>query len=101
MPGNDARRELRGMLEFTMAAAPESFWDDLEPFVPRRSARDSAMLALLHRTIRPAEEQPQIPLRVQLDGRGGVRADTTLPTDGRLLRVVIRRIDTLSIKRPF
>jgi len=101
VPGNDARRELRGMLEFRMAATPELLWDDLEAFVPRRSARDSAMLARLNRPIRRAEKQPQIPLRVQLDGRGGVRADTTLPTGGRLLRVVLQRIDTLSIKRPF
>jgi hypothetical protein len=101
MPGNDARRELRGMLEFTMAAAPESLWDDLAPFIPRPSARDSAMLALLKRSIRRAEQQPQIPLRIQLDGRAGVREDTLLSTGGRLLHVVIQRIDTVSIKRSF
>jgi hypothetical protein len=100
MPGNDARRELRGMLEFKMAAAPGSLWNDLEPFVPRRSARDSAMLARLNRSVERAEEQPQLPLRIQLDGRGGVRADTTLSAGGRLLHVMVRRIDTLSTRRP-
>ncbi|MBA3671916.1 MAG: hypothetical protein H0W68_07825 [Gemmatimonadaceae bacterium] len=100
-PGNDARRTLSGILEFTMAASPESFWNDLEPFVPRRSALDSAMLARLNRQIPRGEKQPQLPLEVQLDGRGGVRAETTLPLGGRVLRFVLQRIDTISVRRPF
>jgi hypothetical protein len=100
-PGNDARHSLSGILEFTMAAAPEFLWDDLEGLVPRRTARDSALLAQLNRPIPRGEKQPQLPLSVQLDGRGGVRADTTLSIGGRHLRVVLQRIDTLSIKRPF
>lgn len=100
-PGNDARRALSGILEFTMAAAPELVWDDLEAFVPRRTARDSALLARLNRPIPRGEKQPQLPLSVQFDGRGGVRADTTLSIGGRSLRVVLQRIDTLSIKRPY
>jgi hypothetical protein len=36
-----------------------------------------------------------------LDGRAGVREDTLLSTGGRLLHVVIQRMDTVSIKRSF
>jgi hypothetical protein len=100
-PGNDARRSLSGILEFTMAATPERLWDDLEPFVPKRSARDSALLARLKRQVARGEQQPQLPLSIQLDERGGVRADTTLTVGGRTLRVVLQQIDTLSISRPF
>lgn len=100
-PGNDARRALSGMLEFTMAAAPELLWNDLEKFVPKPSAMDSVMRARLNRPLPRGEKQPQLPLRVRLDGRGGVRADTTLSSGGRLLRVVLQRIDTVSIRRPF
>ena len=100
-PGNDARRVLSGLLEFNLAAAPESFWDDLEALVPRMSARDSTALARMNRPIQRGEKQPQLPLTVQLDERGGVRADTTLTVRGRTLRVVLQRIDTLSTRRPF
>lgn len=100
-PGNDARRVLSGMLEFNLAAAPESFWNDLEALVPRMSVRDSTTLAKMNRPIQRGEKQPQVPLTVQLDEGGGVRADTTLTVRGRTLRVVLQRIDTLSTRRPF
>lgn len=99
--GNDARRELSGILEFTMSATPEFLWNDLEPFVPRASPWDSAMRSQLKRPIARGEKQPQLPLSLQLDTRGGVRADTTLALGGRTLRVVLQRIDTLSIRRPW
>jgi hypothetical protein len=100
-PGNDARRVLSGMLEFNLAAAPESFWNDLEALVPRMSVGDSTTLARMNRPIQRGEKQPQVPLTVQLDAGGGVRADTTLTVRGRALRVVLQRVDTLSTRRPF
>ncbi len=100
-PGNDARLALSGILEFQMAAAPEAFWDDLESLIPRQSARDSTMMARMNPALQRSNRQPQLPLRVQFDGAGGVRADTTLRLRGRTLRAVLQRIDTLSIRRPF
>lgn len=100
-PGNDARRVLRGMLEFTLVATPETWWNDLEALVPRMSERDSTALARMGRPLERGEKQPQLPLTVQLDANGGVRADTTLNVRGRALRVVLQRLDTLSIRRPF
>jgi hypothetical protein len=100
-PGNEARRALSGVLQFILAAAPERHWNDLEAFVPRQSARDSAMLARLNRPIPRWRKQPQIPLTIRLDTRGAIRADTTLAVGGRALRVVLERVDTLSMRRPF
>jgi len=100
-PGNAARSTLRGFLEFRMNAAPEPLWNDLEAFVPRRSVMDSTMLARTNLIIKRDEKQPQLPITVVFDDRGGVRADTTLYANGRTLRVVLRRIDTLSVRRPF
>lgn len=101
-PGNDARRELSTILEFTLAAAPDKLWNDLEPFVPRQSASDSALFArVTGRPMLRGQKQPQIPLTVRLDARGGIRADTTLVVGTRALRVVLERVDTLSIRRPF
>jgi hypothetical protein len=99
--GNDARRVLSAILEFTLTAAPERLWNDLEPFVPRASASDSALLARLNRPILRGQKQPRIPLTVRLDARGGIRADTTLVVGTRAVRVVLERVDTLSIRRPF
>lgn len=101
VPGNDARRVLPGMLEFTLAAVPESLWNELEPFVPRLSVRDSTMLARLNRPIPRSQKQAQVALTVRLDERGGVRADTTFTVGGRTIRIVLERVDTLSIRRPF
>ena len=100
-PGNDARRVLPGMLEFTLAAAPESLWDELEAFVPMPSAIDSALMARLNRPILRSQKQPRLPLTLRLNEGGGVRADTTLTAGGRTLRIVLERLDTISIKRPF
>ena len=97
----DARRALSGMLEFVLAAAPERLWNDLEALVPRQSARDSAMRARLNRPIPRGSKQPQIPLTIRLDTGGAIRADTTLVVGGRALRVVLERVDTLSMRRPF
>ena len=100
-PGNDTRVVLAGMLEFRMAAAPESLWNDLEPFVPKSSAVDSMMMARMGHTMQRGEKQPQLPLSIRLKPGGDVRAETTFVVRGTTLRVVMRRIDTLSIKRPF
>jgi len=100
-PGNAERRVLRGMFEFKLAAAPESLWNDLEALVPRMSERDSVALARMGRPLERGAKQPQLPLTVQLDASGGVRADATLTVRGRTLRVVLQRLDTLSIRRPF
>ena len=89
------------MLEFTLAAAPESLWDELEAFVPNPSAIDSALMARLNRPILRSQKQPRLPLTLRLNEGGGVRADTTLTAGGRTLRIVLERLDTISIKRPF
>lgn len=101
LPGNDARRVLPGMLEFTLLAAPESLWDELEAFVPKRSAIDSVMMARLNRPIVRSQKQPRLPLTLQLDERGGVRADTTFIIGGQPMRIVLERLDMLSIKQAF
>ena len=100
-PGNDVRRTLSGVLEFFLAATPEGLWDDLEPLVPRSSARDSAMAARMNLQIPRDRKQPHIPLTVRLDTRGGIRADTTLVVGGRTLRVALERLDTLSVRRGY
>ncbi|MGI9141022.1 MAG: hypothetical protein ACR2GJ_07940 [Gemmatimonadaceae bacterium] len=96
-PGNDARRALTGELEFILAAAPERLWNDLEVLVPPRSAADSLLWARLNRPIVRGRTQPRIPVTVRLDANGGVRADTSLVVNGRALRVILQRVDTLSI----
>ena len=98
---NDARRLLSAVLEFTLAAAPETLWNDLEAFAPRLSAMDSAFAARLNRPIPRSEKQPRIPLTVRLDASGGIRGDTTFRIGARAIRVVIERVDTLSVRRPF
>jgi hypothetical protein len=99
--GNDARRVLSAMFEFTLSAVPEKLWNDLEAFVPPLSAIDSSFIARLNRPMPREQKQPRVPLTVRLDMRGGIRADTTLVVGTRALRVVIERVDTLSISRPF
>ena len=101
LPGNDARRVLPGMLEFTLLAAPESLWDVLEAFVPKPSDLENAMMARLQHPKVRSQRQPRVPLTLRLDGRGEVRADTTLTAGGRSMRIVLERLDTLSVKRPF
>lgn len=99
--GNESRPVLSAVLEFVLAAAPEKLWTDLEAFVPPMSAIDSALLARLNRPLQRSQKQPRIPLALRLDARGGIRGDTTLSLGARALRVVVERVDTLSIKRPF
>jgi hypothetical protein len=99
--GNDTRRVLSAVLEFTLAATPERLWNDLEAFIPPSSAIDSAFAARLNRPIPRAQKQPRIPLTIRLDARRGIRGDTTLLVGARALRVAIERVDTLSIRRPF
>ncbi|MEP6508217.1 MAG: hypothetical protein ABJC63_08320 [Gemmatimonadales bacterium] len=99
--GNETRRALSAVLEFTLSGAPERLWTDLEAFVPPSSVIDSALLARLNRPLSRAQKQPRIPLTIHVDARGGVRGDTTLLAGARSLRVVIERVDTLSIRRPF
>jgi hypothetical protein len=101
LPGNDARRALAGVLEFTLAAAPKALWPALEAVVPPTTARDSAFYARLGRTSPRGERQPRLPITVRLDARGAARADTTLAAGGRTLRVRLERTDTLAIRRPY
>src|SRR6185436_16157434 len=100
-PDDAARPVLSGILEFNLAAAPEAFWNDLEPLAPRMSAIDSAMLARMNPSMSRGDKQPLIPLTIRLDERGGIRGDTTIVVGPTTLRVALQRIDTLSIKRPF
>jgi hypothetical protein len=100
-PGNEARRSLAAQFSFNLAAAPERQWSDLELLVPPLSAVDSAMMARARFTMTRGDKQIRVPLTVRLDARGGVRADTTLVVGGRALRVMLERVDTLSVKRPF
>jgi hypothetical protein len=98
---NETRRVLSAIFEFNLGAAPERLWTDLEAFVPASSAMDSAFAARLGRPIPRAQKQPRIPLTIRLDEHGGIRGDTTLLAGARALHVVIQRVDTLSIRRPF
>lgn len=95
-PDNDARHTLPAILELSLASAPESLWDALEAFAPPVDARYSSLLADWPRS----ERQPRLPLTLRLDGRGGVRVDTTLTAGGRTIRVVLERLDTISVVRP-
>ena len=52
-------------------------------------------------TIPRSEKQPRIPLTVRLDASGGIRGDTTRRIGARAIRVIIERVDTLSVRRPF
>jgi len=99
--GNDAQRVLRAVLEFTLAAAPEKLWNDLETFAPPPSAMELDFAARLNRPLLRAQKQPRIPLTIRLDASGGIRGDTTIRVGARAVRVVVERMDTLSIKRPF
>ena len=100
-PGNDSLRALDAELMFHMGAAPEWLWNTLQDRVPPPSARDSAFMARVNRPIGRARLQPRIPLTLQLDSLGGVRADTSLSTRGGTLRMTLERVDTLAIARPF
>jgi hypothetical protein len=101
LPGNDARRALAGELEFALAAAPEELWPALDALVPPTSATDSAFLARVGRAAPRGERQPRVPITVRLDAAGGVRADTTVLAAGRPLRVLLERVDTAAVRRPF
>lgn len=93
-PGNEARRDFAGVLEFTLGAVPAALWDDLDAFIPP-----------LDSIIRPRipvpreREQPRLPLDLRLTDSGGVVADTVLLTRGRSMRVSLQRIDTVSVRR--
>lgn len=100
-PGNDARRTLSGVLEFTLAGAPEALWATLDPFVPPLSSADSAFRAQTGRPQPRDQRQPELPITVHLDGRGGARADTTLSARGHRIRVTLVRLDTVSVERPY
>jgi hypothetical protein len=100
-PDNDARRALAAILEFTLNATPEKFWNDLESFVLPLSVLDSTIMARMNRPRPRGEKQARIPITVSLDVRGGIRADTTLRVGTRALRLIVERVDTLSNKRSF
>jgi hypothetical protein len=100
-PGNETRNLLDGMLEFTLSATPESWWDVLEPLVPRPSYIDSLMMARMRFTTPRRQKQPRIPLVIRMEANGRVRADTTLVTDGRSLRIILERVDTLANRRGY
>ena len=100
-PDNDARRALAAILEFTLNATPEKFWNDLESFVLPLSVLDSTIMARMNRPRPRGEKQARIPITVSLDARGGIRADTTLRVGTRALRLIVERVDTLSNKRSF
>lgn len=100
-PGNEERRVLDGMLEFTLSAAPEELWETLEAFVPTVSAADSALRARINLVIPRERLQPELPITLRLDDHGGVRANTTLTSRGRTLRVTVQRVDTAALQRRF
>jgi hypothetical protein len=101
LPGNAARQSLAGMLEFTLAAAPEVLWPALEPLVPPTSAADSALRARLRYVPERGQRQPRVPVTVRLKASGEVRADTTVLAGGRPVRLILERTDTLSLRQPF
>ena len=98
--GNDASSLLSGFLEFQLAALPETLWNDLEAFVPPTSGKDSAMMAQLNRSIARGDKQARLPLTLMLNGPA-LRADTMHMAKGRRIRIVLERIDTVSVRRPF
>ncbi len=100
-PGNDSLRTLDAEFMFHMGAAPEGLWNALQDLIPPPSARDSAFMAQVNRPIERARLQPRIPLTLHLDSLGGVRADTSRSTRGGTLRMMLERVDTLAIARPF
>jgi hypothetical protein len=102
-PGNETRRVLEGELAFFLGSIPDDrLWSDFEEFGPPRSARDSVFAARSGRTIPRTQTRVRLPLTLRLDAAGAVRGDTTLAlSGGRSLRVVLERIDTLSVPRPF
>jgi hypothetical protein len=59
------------------------------------------MLARMKISIPRGEKQSRFPLTLPLDGRGGVRADTTLTVGGQAIRVFLERLDRLSMRQPF
>jgi hypothetical protein len=100
-PGNDARRALPTVFEFNLGAVPENLWNDVELLAPRMSATDSATWVRLGISVPRGQKQPRIPLTLRVNSAGGISADTTLIVGGRTLRVLLERVDTLSMKRPF
>lgn len=84
-----------------LAATPERLWEDLEALVRPKSASDSALFVRLNRPRPRGDQQPRIPIRLRIDDRGTIRADTSVGVPGRALRVAIERIDTLWVRRPF
>lgn len=100
-PGNETQSTLTGTLAFTLGGAPIELWDHLDPFVPPPTSADSAFRARMGTPLPYERRQPRLPIILRLDERGGARADTTLIANGRRLHVVLTRIDTLSVKRPF
>lgn len=96
-PGNGARRTLRGLLEFVLAAAPAPVSGALEPLVPPPASAHAARPAARGESIRRERKQPCIPLTIRLDVQGGIRANTLLTAGGRHLRVVLERVDTLTL----
>ncbi|AMW03771.1 hypothetical protein [Gemmatimonas phototrophica] len=100
-PGNEARREFTGVLEFMQSATAEAAWDALAPFTPPLSVADSTMLARMGRPLPRGNRQPRLPITVQLGANESVRADSTWVTAGRRLRVVLTRVDTTTTRRTF
>lgn len=101
LPGNEARRSLAAVIEFTLTSAPERLWSVLEPLAPPPTAGDSALLARTGYVLPRGERQPRVPITVRLGARGAVRGDTTVQVDGRRVRLILERTDTLSLRRPF
>ncbi|HSJ64837.1 MAG TPA: hypothetical protein VK922_13160 [Gemmatimonadaceae bacterium] len=99
--GDDSLLTLDGELMFQLGAAPEWLWTALEDLVPPPNARDSALMAGLNLPLERARLQPRIPLTLHLGALGGVRADTTLSIRGGPLRVILERVDTAALARPF
>lgn len=99
--GNDSRTVLHGELEFRMLAAPASLWDALDAFVKPLSRTDSLVSQRMPEIGARSNRQPRFPIVVRLDALGNVRADTSLTSDGRAVRVSLRRLDTISVPRPF
>jgi hypothetical protein len=81
-PGNDARRTLSGTFQFMLDATPDSTRGLIDPI-----SRDG--------------KEAFVPITVRLDGRGGVRADTSIVVGVQRFRVSLQRIDTVAVKRPW
>lgn len=81
--------------DLLVGAAPRSLWEDLGRFIP---SADSAAYA--RPRLPPDKRQPELPITIRLDDSDGISVDTIYVAGDRSLRLVVDRVDTVSIRGP-